>query len=92
MNCKTLLDIISTAAQSDLRLAGLYGKAEEYVQVYLFAKRRQRGCDGLGEVANLKDELHVAFEEMIAYCREREYLDRTALYDVDLIIEAIGNI
>ena len=50
MQSRKILDIISRSAGSDPHLAGLYDRAKEYAQVYLFAKRRQKGCDGLGEI------------------------------------------
>lgn len=87
MKCADLRDVISTAAGSDSLLAALYSRAGEYMQVYLFAKKRQKGCDGLGEMTNLKDELRGVLEEMIAYCRERELLARTMVCDVDRMIE-----
>lgn len=87
MHGKELLALISARARHDSRLAGLCGSAEEYLEIYALAKRRQKGCDGLGEMTNLKDELSAVFDDLLVYCKEKGYLDRTAVYDADRIIE-----
>lgn len=87
MNFSAVIDIISVEAQSDPRLAALYARVGEYLQIYLLAKKRQKGCDGLGEMTNLKDELCTVFVEMLAYCKEKRYLDHTVSYIMEQIIE-----
>jgi hypothetical protein len=64
-----MLEIISELSKSDAALLKLLGKAQEYADLYLIAKKRQKGCDGLGEMTNLKDEFGVAAEELLVHRR-----------------------
>lgn len=52
-----MIENISKAAASDTHLARLLSVSGEYAQVYLYAKQRQKGCDGMGELATMKEEL-----------------------------------
>ena len=61
-------------AETDSELKGRLEKVRDYAEVYLFAKKRQKGCDGLGEMTNLKDEFRSALDEMIEYCRKKTIL------------------
>ncbi len=90
MDCRDVIDLIRSSARSDEGLARLYGELEEYVRMYSYVKKRQKGCDGLGDLNNLKDELRVVLERLLSYCREKGYLDRTGSYDVNSLIEDIG--
>jgi hypothetical protein len=62
---------------------------QEYAEIYLIAKQRQKGCDGMGEVATLKDELIYLMNEMIRYCKEKGYLSGDVSYDIDFIAHDI---
>ena len=75
--------------QSDAQLSQLFERVQEYAELYLIAKQRQKGCDGMGEVATLKDELIYLMNEMIRYCKEKGYLSGDVPYDVDLIAHDI---
>jgi len=65
---------------------------EEYAELYLIAKQRQKGCDGMGEVATLKDELIYLANEMIRYCKEKRYLSGDVSYDIDSIARDIRSL
>ena len=75
--------------KDDTHLARLFDKVQEYAELYLIAKQRQKGCDGMGEVATLKDELIYLMNEMIRYCNEKGYFSGDVPYDVDLIAHDI---
>ena len=51
--------------KDDTHLARLFDKVREYAELYLIAKQRQKGCDGMGEVATLKDEFIYSLNEMM---------------------------
>lgn len=76
---------IFKASKTDSYLANLLDKAQEYTQVYLLAKQRQKGCDEMGEVATLKEEFREAVEKMIEYCKTKNYIFEDISYDIDLI-------
>jgi len=89
MDCGDMLDEIILAAKSDAVLAGLYDKMLEYARMYLYIKMRQKGCDGLGELNNLKDEVRAASAEMVAYCEGKHILPEAFSYDLDLMAEEL---
>jgi hypothetical protein len=82
-----MIEKIIKETAGDAHLAYLLGKTREYAQVYLFAKARQKGCDGMGEVATLKDEFKSIVDELIAYCKTKGYLQEDVLYDIDLVAD-----
>jgi len=56
---------IQDLKKDDTHLTRLSEKVREYAQLYLIAKQRQKGCDGMGEVATLKDEFIYSLNEMM---------------------------
>ena len=83
------LDVISEASKSDPGLSELYSRAREYALIYLLAKERQKGCDGLGEMSNLKDELRTLFDEIIGYCKTKGYPAEAEPYDLDTVADML---
>ena len=45
-----MIDAILKKSVSDPHLARLAEEARDNAEVYLLAKKRQKGCDGMGEV------------------------------------------
>jgi hypothetical protein len=84
-----MISAICEASKSDYQLAGLLENVQEYAQLYLLAKQRQKGCDGMGEVATLKDEFVYSMNEMIHYCKEKGYFSGDISYEIDLIADDI---
>jgi len=80
-----MIDDILKASKSDAQLVRRLEKVQEYAQVYLLAKQRQKGYDEMGEVATLKDEFSGALEEMITYCKEKKYIPDDFTYDIERI-------
>jgi len=84
-----MIDQILKASKSDQDLSKLLEKVREYAQVYLFAKQRQKGCNGFGEVTNLREEFKEVVDKMIKYCKEKKYIPDDFTYDIELITEEI---
>jgi uncharacterized protein YdcH (DUF465 family) len=78
--------------KDDTHLTRLFDKVKEYAELYLIAKQRQKGCDGMGEVATLKDEFIYSINEIIRYSKEKGYLIGDVSYDIDLIARDICKI
>lgn len=76
-------------SKSDAQLAGLLDEAREYAQIYLLARQRQKGCDGMGELATMKEEFRDIVDKVIQYCKEKKYISEVAAYDIDSIAEEI---
>lgn len=78
---------------SDKELKILLDRVEDYARVYVFAKQRQKGCDGLGEMANLKDEFKGVLDELLRYCKKKKYISDDLLcpaaLDIDRLSEEI---
>jgi len=87
----SIIETIQKFVQDDAQLARLFERVREYAELHLIAKQRQKGCDGMGEVATLKDELIYLTNEMIRYCKEKRYLSGEISYEIDSIArEASG--
>ena len=84
-----MISAIFEASKSDCQLVKILKNVQEYAQLYLLAKQRQKGCDGFGEVANLKEEFVFILEGMIKYCQEKGYLSEDVSCDIDLIARGI---
>ena len=84
-----MIDQILKASKSDQDLSKLLETVREYAQVYLFAKQRQKGCNGFGEVTNLREEFKEVVDKMIKYCKEKKYIPDDFKYDIELITEEI---
>jgi hypothetical protein len=80
-----MISAIFEASNSDERLAKLLENVQEYAQLYLIAKERQKGCDGMGEVATLKEEFTYCLEKMLNYCKEKGYLSGDISFNIDSI-------
>ena len=74
---------ISQMAQSDPGLVRLLATAREYSDIYLLARKTQKGCDGMGELAMAKEEFGDSLNTLIHYCIERKYLSGDVRYDLD---------
>jgi hypothetical protein len=81
----SIIETIQNFVPNDVQLAQLFDNVQEYAQLYLLAKQRQKGCDGMGEVATLRDEFVFILEGMIKYCQEKGYLTGDVSFNVDSI-------
>ena len=75
--------------KDDTHLARLFDKVQEYAELYLIAKQRQKGCDGMGEVATFKDEFIYSLNGMIRHCKEKGYFSGEISYEIDQIARDI---
>jgi len=83
------METIFKASKSDARLAGLIDEVKEFAEVYALARQRQKGCDGMGELATIKEEFRDAVDEVIQYCNEKKYISEVIGYDIDVIVDEI---
>jgi hypothetical protein len=63
--------------------------ASEYAEIYLLAKQRQKGCDGMGELATMKEEFRDVVDKVIEYCKDDKYISEIMAYDIDFIADEI---
>lgn len=92
MTTVSIIETIQKFVSKDEQLARLYERVREYAELYLIAKQRQKGCDGMGEVATLKDEFSYSLNGIIQYCMEKGYLSGVVSYDIDTIAREIMEI
>ena len=76
-------------SKADEHLAKLLVRAAEYAEIYLLAKRRQKGCDGMGELATMKEEFRDIVDKVIQYSQERRYISEVISCDIDLVADEI---
>lgn len=82
-------EIIKYAA-SDRELKILLDKAEDYPRLYVLARQRQKGCDGMGDVTNLKDEFQTVLGELFEYCKNKNYISAALLLLDALDIDSLS--
>jgi SOS response regulatory protein OraA/RecX len=84
-----MIQELQKVAETDSELKGRLEKVRDYAEVYVFAKKRQKGCDGLGEMTNLKDEVKGILDEVLEYCRKKNYIGDNISCDIDLIVDEV---
>ncbi len=84
-----MLKTILKASLSDQRLSAIVEEVREYASVYVLARQRQKGCDGMGELATMKEEFRDVVDKAIQYCKEKKYISEAVGYDIDTIADEI---
>ena len=87
----SIIETIQKFVQNNAQLARLLERVRESAELFLIAKQRQKGCDGMGEVATLKDEFIYSMDGIIKYCKEKGYLSESISYEIDSIVREICN-
>jgi hypothetical protein len=80
---------MTETSKSDPRLACLLDEVREYASVYVLTRQRQKGCDGMGELATIKEEFRDVVDKAIQYCKEKKYISEVTAYDIDATAEEI---
>jgi hypothetical protein len=83
---------ITDSAKSDQKLLSLLTEAREYAGVYVLARQRQKGCDGMGELVTMKEEFRDIINKMIQYAQERQSIPGDVSYDLDSVADEIAGI
>ena len=84
-----MFEAIINASQSDRYLAALVDEAREYAQIYLLAKQRHKGCAGTGELMTLREEFKDSIDKLVRYCKEKNHLPGSCVYDPDSVADAL---
>ncbi len=83
-----LTDIVEIAVTDD-HASLLLCKARECAEIYLLVTRRKKGCDGMGELAMIREEFKEAVDDLINYCEGKNYLVRDFQHDLDTIADTL---
>jgi len=84
-----MIKAISETAKSDPILERLLDEVREYASIYVLARQRQKGCDGMGELATMKEEFKDIVDKVIQYCKEKKYISEVIFFDIDSIADEI---
>ena len=84
-----MFNTIQQASKSDIQLAKLLLESKEFAQVYVLTRQRQKGCDGMGELATMKEEFRDVVDKVIQYSKEKNYISENISYDIDSIADEI---
>ena len=84
-----MIDDISERSASDPGLARLLDEAHEFACIYVLARQRQKGCDGMGELASMREEFRDVVDKVIQYSQEKKYISQGISYDIDSIADEI---
>jgi hypothetical protein len=87
-----MLAELERASKNDKRLAELLVNAGEFAEIYRMARKRQKGCDGMGELAMVKEEFRDSVDKMIQYGKERNYIDETVSYEIDSLADELSRL
>ncbi len=68
-----MLSRIAEKALHDDALSSLLGKTRDCAAIYLLVVKRRKGCDGMGELAMVREEFGEAIDDLARYCKEKEY-------------------
>ena len=80
-----MLTNITEIAATDNHACSLLCKARECAEIYVLVTRRKKGCDGMGELAMIKEEFKEAVDDLINYCEGKHYFAGDFQYDLDTI-------
>ena len=84
--------IISDREKSDAGLRQLLGTAREYADIYLLAKKRQKGCDGMGELAMVREEFKDTLYDLTDYCKRKGWLPGDIEYNIDSMADELTDV
>ncbi len=84
-----MIKAIREKTRSDPEVLRLLEAASEYAEVYLLVRKRRKGCDGMGELAMIKEEFREAVYDLINYCKGKEYLTGDFQYDLDTVADTL---
>lgn len=79
-------------SQADERLHLLLEAAREYAAIYLIARQRKKGCDGMGELAMVREEFRESLDDLLNYCRKEGYLNGDIQTDISAAALELGAI
>ncbi len=81
------LTIINGLSEKDPDLSELLAEARESAHYYLLVKKRQKGCDGMGEAAALKEEFKEIMDELVTYCKKQGCIPDGFEYALDVVAD-----
>lgn len=80
---RSVMKAIAEAAQKDNKALALLRTARECAEVHELVTKRQKGCDGLGELAMIKEEFREALDDLVCYCKGKKYLPEGFMYELE---------
>ncbi len=86
-----ITDIVESA-KSDGELVRLFGIAREYADIYLVTRKRQKGCDGMGELAMIKEEFRETVDGLVQYCKRKGLVSEDLEYELDSAANELSNV
>ncbi len=82
---------IREKGSSDPEALRLLETAGEYAEIYLLARKRNKGCDGMGELAMAREELRDSLWALTGYCKRKGYLPADVHYEIDQTADELAN-
>ena len=67
----------------------LIEKSHEYACIYMLSRQRQKGRNGMGESATMKEEFRDVIDKVIQYSQERKYISQDVSFYIDSIADEI---
>jgi hypothetical protein len=84
-----MLTDIAEIAVADDHISSLLLKAKECAEIYLLVTKRQKGCDGMGELAMITEEFKEAVDDLFNYCKNKDYLANDFQYELGTVADIL---
>ncbi len=86
-----MLSLIPDSAEEDTEFIRLRETVREYATMYAMAKRRHKGCDGMGELAMAKEEFRNSLWMLAEYCKKKGYLSADIHFEIDSAADELAD-
>jgi hypothetical protein len=91
-NGHIMFSTVREASRTDARLRLLLEAAREYAEIYLIAEQRKKGCDGMGELAMVREEFRDSLDDLLNYVMEEGYLHGDIRHNIAVAARELGAI
>ncbi len=84
-----MLDLMLDSVDEDGEFIRMRDMVRDYATIYVMAKRRHKGCDGMGELAMAKEEFRDSLWMLAEYCKRKGYLSADIHFEIDSVAEEL---
>ncbi len=82
-------DLVERAA-TDEQGSSLLRRVRECAELYLLVAQRRKGCDGMGELAMIREEFKEALDCLARYCNDEDSFCGDGEYDLDRLANELS--
>jgi hypothetical protein len=87
-----MFSMIAGLSRGDEELLRLLEQTLECADIYLLARKRQKGCDGMGDLAMVREEFEDSLEGLMSCCKRKGYMAGDFQCDMDSAADELCNL